>query len=67
MVAEAPPGPVHVDGSDGRPAAETRVPLINLGGPVGMTTVAVGIGGLVAGLVRRRRKAIVRSSAEQEH
>lgn len=46
-----------VDGITTEPAAAGVV------GPVGVAAVILGIGGLVAGLLRRRRTAIARAAA----
>jgi hypothetical protein len=46
--------------ADGSVAAE-----VSLEAPVGIAAVAFGVVGLVAGLVRRRRVAVVRAASEQ--
>ncbi|MBB5806051.1 hypothetical protein F4560_005819 [Saccharothrix ecbatanensis] len=48
------------EAADGSEAA-----LVSLEAPVGIGAVAFGVIGLVAGLVRRRRVAVVRAASEQ--
>jgi hypothetical protein len=65
-VAAAAPGAEPAGLSGHHAAAETRIAALNLGGPVGIVAVAGGVGGLVTGLVRRRRKALTRASVDQK-
>lgn len=65
VAAAFTPGPATSGGSSRQPAVESVVSDINLAGPVGIVAVTGGIGGLVAGLVRRRLKAAARGSDER--
>jgi hypothetical protein len=52
----------QVASADTGVAADGRFPY-NLGGVVGIVAVIVGVGGLVAGLLRRRRLSATRAAA----